>query len=152
MLNLTRVTPEPAVTVEVSETGVSVITLGLQGPPGVAATTVTGYPTTAALGGHRVVALDATGAVVLASNLNLSQAESVLGITTGATEAGSFPTIQRSGEIVEPSWNWTLGQPIFLGTGGLLTQTPPTLGFLLHVAFPISPTRAFIDIKQAFIL
>jgi hypothetical protein len=53
---------------------------------------------------------------------------------------GADVTVQFAYAITEGSWTWTLGQEVFLSTNGLLTQTPPTSGFLEGVGFPLSPT------------
>jgi hypothetical protein len=110
------------------------------------------YPAAVNLSGQRMVRLDSAGELVYAENTDLADAERVLGMTVGAVNTGDIAQVIRSGVVVEPTWNWTLGQPIFLSTTGLLTQTPPAAGFVLQVAFPISSTSVFIDIKQALIL
>jgi len=110
------------------------------------------YPAAVNLSGQRMVRLDSAGELVYAENTDLADAERVLGMTAGAVNTGDTAQVIRSGVVVEPTWNWTLGQPIFLSTTGLLTQTPPAAGFVLQVAFPVSSTSVFIDIKQALIL
>ena len=76
----------------------------------------------------------------------------MLGITTGAAAAGDAINVQASGEMTEVSWNWTPGLPVFLGTNGLLTQTPPVSGFQLVLGVAISPTKLAINIKQPIVL
>lgn len=170
MFDCVSIIDETQIEVIISEDSVTLITIGEQGPTGAvgpagpqgpigpqgpagqSSDTISGYTSSAALSGHRMVALDNSQQLVYASNLDLSQAERILGMTLGATNPGDSVTVIRSGEVTEPSWNWTLGQPIFLNQSGLLTQTPPASGFLIHVAFPITSTRVFVDIKQALIL
>ncbi len=105
-----------------------------------------------ALGGHRAVVLDATAKVIYADQSNLDHANKVLGITTGAAALNALAIIKTYGELTEPTWNWTLNQPVFLGANGLLTQTVPTSGFILIVGFPIEATKLFIEIKQPIII
>lgn len=139
-----------------------VVAVGIQGPQGLQgpkgdkgdAAADPEYVASTALGGHRVVVLNASEQLEYADNTNLTHADKVLGLTTGAVGSGSTVAIRYLGEMVEPSWSWTLNSPIFLGTNGLLTQTRPTApgSFVLQVAFPISATKVFIDIKQAYLI
>ena len=100
------------------------------------------------LGGHRLVVLDSSGQAAYADQTNLYHAGRVLGLTTGSAVSGAVATIQTFGEISESSWNWNpVLARVFLSTNGLLTQTPPTSGFLCVVGFPISATRLFIDVQ-----
>ena len=92
------------------------------------------------------------GKVYYASQQELTHMNKVLGITTGAVAMGANATIRAFGEMTEPSWNWTLDKPIFLGLNGLLTQTPPTTGFSLIIAFPTSATKIFVEIKDPILL
>lgn len=125
---------------------------GVPGPQGPSSAVIPGYVAGTNLSGHRLVTLNSSQQVVYASSSNLAHVDKVIGLTVGAATAGETIEIVRSGEVNEPSWEWSLNEPIFLGVDGVLTQTPPASGFLLFVAFPISPTRVFVDIKQALIL
>lgn len=102
------------------------------------------------LSGHRVVkAVD--GGVDYASIVWPEDAQTVIGLTSGATLATQFAKIQISGELMEPSWNWQLG-PVFNGVDGLLTQTNPSSGYSLVVGIAIEPTKILISLKQPIVL
>lgn len=104
-----------------------------------------------ATGGHRMVILNAAGQVEYADALIPEHAMQVLGMTTGAAIAGGQVTVQQSGEITEPSWSWTMNQPVFLGTNGQLTQVIPALptaAFSLVVGFPLAATRLLIRQRE----
>jgi len=105
-----------------------------------------------ALGGHRGVVLNAVAEAVYASNAVPAHLHKVLGLTTGAAILGATATVQTGGEMVEPTWAWTLDAPIFLGTSGLLTQVEPTTGFSLVVAFPVTATKIFIKLREPLAL
>lgn len=105
-----------------------------------------------ALGGHRAVVLDASGHAFYASSSNAAHAGRLAGITTGAAEVGSAVVLVSAGLLVEPSWSWTPGQPVFLGTGGMLTQTQPLEGFVQIIGMPSSPTSLFIHIRELIAL
>ena len=122
------------------------------GPAGGAALTVTAG---AALSGHRVVYLDAAEKAQYASNQTASHALIALGLTLGAAALDDPVDVQRSGEVTEPSWSWTLEQPVYLGATGLLTQTAPTSPALFQriVGFPTAATKLFLALREpVFIL
>lgn len=125
---------------------------GADGEPGVAGGVVVQCTVGEALGGHRVVVLNAAAAAVYASNAVPEHLHKVLGLTTGAVILGAEATVQTGGEMTEPTWAWTLDAPIFLGANGLLTQTPPVSGFLLVVAFPVTATKIFIKLREPLAL
>lgn len=104
----------------------------------------------AALGGHRIVYQDATGKAQYASNQVAAHALIMLGMTTGAVEVNAPVVVQHSGEITEPSWAWILEQPVYLGTNGLITQTPPANPALFQriVGFPMSATKLFLRLRE----
>lgn len=104
------------------------------------------------LGGHRAIVFNTDGTFIYADQSIPDHAERVLGITTGAAEAGAEVTIQTGGELTEPSWTWVLDQPIYLGTNGLLTQAVPTTGFIQQLAIPLSATSIKFISQTAFFL
>lgn len=157
--NAVIVVEEPRVQPIVAERTVAgVVAAGQQGPqgepgpPGQAGENFLTYPAGANIGGHRAVVLNSNEEAIYADYSNLDHAFKVLGITTGAASAGADATIQPFGEIAEPSWNWALDQPVYLGANGQLTQTPPSSGFLLVVGFPISPTKLYVEIGESIFL
>lgn len=131
---------------------ITIVTEGPQGPPGESSETGSTITCATALtmSGHRFVVLDNDKAVY-ADRTTSDHAHRVIGMTTGASNAGSV-SVQTSGEHEEPTWSWTLGQPVFLSTTGFMTQTVPTFGFILIVGFPISATKLFIKIHQPIMM
>ena len=105
--------------------------------------------TNVALGGHRVVRQTATGPDYADCGVLLHQ-ENILGLTTGAAAAGALVTIQRDGEIIEPSWNWLAGL-VFLGHNGLLTQTLPSSpdsAFIQAIGFSTAPQTLYVALRD----
>ncbi len=100
------------------------------------------------LGGHRVVTVEG----YYASNQVSTDKFKVLGVTTGAASIGGTATIATFGTITESSWNWTVGNPVFLSTNGQLTQTPPTTGFRTIIGKPETATKLFINISEPITL
>lgn len=137
---------------EASTSVINSIETGPQGRPGPAGATVITYPASTAIGGHRIVVLNATEAVEYADHTTLTHANKIAGMSTGAAVEGADVTIQTHGEITEISWTWALDTPVWLSTTGLMTQTPPITGFSLIIGFPISATKLFIDIREPIFL
>jgi hypothetical protein len=104
------------------------------------------------LSGHRVVVVYPDSRAHYADNQVMDDMPRVMGITMGAVSEGNPCDIQVFGEMIESSWSWTEGRPIFLGGNGLLTQTVPTTGFQMEVAFAVTPQKIMIEIKPPIVL
>jgi len=120
---------------------------GIQGVPGTTDIILYAYTAGDNLSGHRIVMLDSTGVLVYADNTVAASSLRVLGMTIGSSTLGTLVNVQKFGELVDPSWNWSVNLPIYLGLNGLLTQVPPSnpAKFSLIVGFAISATSIFIN-------
>jgi hypothetical protein len=98
--------------------------------------------------GHRVVVSEG-GYAVHANCLDFKHAEGVLGLSLNAAIPGSEVYVQTTGEVVESSWSWTPGNPLYVTNNGLLSQTPPSEGWVLLFAVAIDTTRILIAPHQA---
>ena len=94
------------------------------GPPGIPGGRVTATAGQT-LSGHRAVAFSDAGEVVYADNATPGHAWASVGITAAAALSGADVEVVTAGELVEPSWSWTPGLPVFVGAGGVLTQDAP---------------------------
>lgn len=119
---------------------------GPQGPPGPAGGTLIEKEAAQALGGHRIVRSTGADTCDYADNRYFEQGDDVLGLTLGAAAAGGTVFIVNGSEVEEPSWAWTPLEPLYLGTDGLMTQTPPgpEAAFTLVLGFATSATSAMI--------
>lgn len=137
-----------------SNNRVQAATIGIRGLPGADGASTTSVSKTAFrnLGGQRVVIAKNATEVDYADKNTPGHANVIFGITENAASAGSENFVKIFGEMTETSWNWTIGQPIFCGANGLLTQTVPQTGFLIIVATAISPDTIFINIRQPILL
>lgn len=145
-------------TLVVAEEVLTLVSEAVQGPPGVPGPkgeqgapggTQIERPAAINLSGHRVVMLDGQGGATYASNTDQTHANRIVGMTTHAAVAGALVALSIYGEVTEPSWNWSVDQPVYLGADGFLTQTPPAAPaakFSVVVGFPISATTLFINI------
>lgn len=123
---------------------------GQQGPIGPSGGTALTVTSDVAIGGGRFVVLDENQKAKYASSDTPAHASKVLGLTLGATNPGDPIYVQRSGEIVEPSWNLVLDTPVYLGVNGLLTQAEPANPsvFSLIVGFPVTATKLFLSFRE----
>lgn len=128
---------------------IEVGTPGPAGPPGPSGSEAVQRVAGADLGGHRLVRTLADGSVDYVDNTNVLHGDDTLGVTTGAALTGAPATIQTSGALTEPSWSWTPGEPIFAGTNGQLTQTPPVAAFSQVVGFAATPTSMVVAIQPS---
>ena len=101
-------------------------------------------PAGADVSGHRALMWDGTGGVVHADPMLPSYEFG--GISTQAATAGAPVLVAESGLVVEPSWSWTPGAPVYAGAQGQLTQTPPSSGVLHQVAVAASATSVLMQV------
>jgi hypothetical protein len=136
-----------AVEVPLGPDVIEIVREGDQGPEGlgVRLAQVAAVP----IGGHKAVRA-VVGGVAPASASDVSQANTIIGITRGAAGVGALADIAFGGEVEEPTWAWSLG-PIYLGENGTLTQTPPSVGFVQRLGTALSPTKIAVLIGPATI-
>lgn len=103
-----------------------------------------------AIGGHRAVVINPDDRVWLADPATAGASPPV-GISVSAASAGTPIPIRTSGLTTETSWNWVSG-PIYLGAGGTLTQTVPTMGAIVSMGVAAGPDRMRVDPKLIAIL
>lgn len=171
MPNTTTIRPSYPTTVVQTETGETTISptpfavtvveagIGPQGPPGPAGPIgPTGGSTVAkvaaqTLSGHRIVrTVDATQVDYCDAD-TLAHRDTLLGMTTGAAISGAAVNVQAAGEIDEPSWSWTPGQPVFCGPNGTLTQTfSAAWKFTRIVGWAQSATRIWFSLREPITL
>ncbi len=108
-------------------------------------TTTQAYLSGAALSALRLVKLNTSNQLVYADS---SVDATVLGLTFQAVSSGVAPITVISGLVVDPSWNWTRGAPLFLGTNGQLSESIPSSGFIVPIGSAEAPTIVNINITQ----
>lgn len=126
-------------------------TIALAGPAGPAGSSFDSYPCVQPVSGHWVIALVA-GVAVPADQSSLIHMDAVVGLSTSGVAAGAQVTVQRGGLLVEPSWSWVPGLPLFaVGLGGL-SQSPPTSGSLRVLGVAQSPTSILVALREPYTL
>jgi hypothetical protein len=124
---------------------------GPPGPPGGGGAATLQLIAQGALSGHRVVRATALG-VAYVDPSDPQQAGTALGVTTHAALNQQPVLVQQIGELEESTWAWTLNLPVYVGANGVLTQAPPTAGFVEIVGMPTAPTKLAINLRNSIIL
>lgn len=140
----------PAAVVVPPQPGASVHVLPAVGPRGDPGTTQT-VTAAVTLSGHRVVVLTPEGATP-ADPDDPAHAWTAVAVTLGAALAGQPVQVAAAGTITEPSWAWTPLQPVYAGPAGVLTQTPPTTGWLRVVGVATSATSLWLAFHRPITL
>jgi hypothetical protein len=121
--------------------------IGRRGPPGTPGetegATFLAEPGETIHGRRMVRVVD--GRIYHPSLAEAAHASQVIGL---ALQAGNGPEpllVRTGGYHEEASWNWTPGR-LWCDEAGVLTQTPPSTGWVLPVGRALTPTRIEIDI------
>jgi hypothetical protein len=102
-----------------------------------------------ALEANRLVAV-VGGLLVYADQSNLNHAYAIVGMTKAPTSPGQAVVLLSEGLASSSSWNWTPGEPIFVGSNGQLTQDADSLttGFLASAGRVITPQQIYLDVEE----
>jgi hypothetical protein len=97
---------------------------------------------------YKLVALNANAETILASSLDLTQVDRILGILDNDEETVTF------GTITNPAWNWIPEASLYLGANGNIVTTSTVDGatFSLKIGTAISATQIFVKIGTPVIL
>lgn len=131
----------------------NILIQGFQGPAGAKGDTVLASSIAPKSVGQittpfKAVALTGSNNAVLADKDTPSHASAVYGLTITSANPGETVSVQTFGEV-DTNYEFTSGQPVFLGNNGNLTQTVPTSGFTLIVGWAITASKIFVSIGQA---
>jgi hypothetical protein len=88
--------------------------------------------------------------LVATSNV-VTNVNNIIGIALDDYLIGETGRAQQVGQIDNPAWAFTTGEPVFL-TFDVPETTPPVAGFVQIIGAALSPTRMEIDLKQAVVL
>lgn len=142
-------TPTYVAEVQTATTTASVNVPGPQGPPGDTDAAVLLATTGTAINALRVVKLE-NDLAYIADAYTAADANRVIGISvTAASNPGEQISVRTDGEMNDAVWSWTPGA-IYVGQNGVLTQTAPSVGFVLEVARARSATKIIVDVQNPF--
>lgn len=120
--------------------------------PGNAVPEVLGTAAETVLRGAPVVATTDAQRFGAASSDNEAHAGRVLGIAANSANADGPLRVQTSGVLAGLGYAWTVGEEVFAGPSGTLTQTAPENGFSQSVGVAVGPSTLFIDIREAVLM
>jgi len=97
---------------------------------------------------YKVVAINANSETILASTLDATQANKVVGILNANTQTVTL------GTLTNPAWTWTPDQTLYLGSNGEITTSSTIDGaqFSLKVGYALSATKVFVKIGTPVVL
>lgn len=125
----------------------------ITGPPGPPGPATTSFPLTVAMTVSQAQVIASVADVpAIADRSILAQCGGVLGVASTGVSGGGLITVQFAGELVITGWTWVGNTPVFLGLNGVLTQTPPTTGFLQIIGTPVNPTTLLIALQPPVLL
>ncbi len=101
-----------------------------------------------AISSLKVLRNDVSDTAFIADSSDVSDFNRVLGISKEAKGSGEDIAYTISGKLEEALWSWDVTKPIFFDSNGDLTQTPPSSGFSMIVAIPITSKIINVTLKQ----
>lgn len=126
---------------------------GVQGIPGIGSeASIVAKPAGETIAKYRVLLL-LSGVAYLANPSNTAHSHDVYGVALTDSTYGDSVDIRVAGEIVNPLWSWNVNLPIFLGSGGILTQSVPAApGFSMIVGFAATTQSMIVRLREPIIL
>jgi hypothetical protein len=73
--------------------------------------------------------------------------ELLLGVTFTSAQAQQLLSVQPGGVMDDSGWSWVPG-PIWLGSNGTITQSPPATGYDVRIGAAVSPTRITLNLQD----
>jgi len=149
MSSLTVQDQTPEIEVIDRKPTVTLASSGPAGPPGAAGdiqNQTRTYVAASAVGGGRIVRSSTVTDVEHADSSDAGNMHNTIGLTLAAASGGGNVQVLIEGQSVDVSWAWTVGDPIFFNTSGVLTQTAPATGFYQAVGHALTATSVLIRI------
>lgn len=103
------------------------------------------------INGGKAVMIDTDGKVYLFDILNPYHYDKYLGISSTAVLAGQQCTIVTHGKNTTLGPGWLSGRPYYIATGGDLSTTPPSLGFLKQIGVGIDTDTIMIVAANQYV-
>ncbi len=108
------------------------------------------YTAAQTLPAYSAVYESTVGMVSLADCGSLASCAPLVGVTRGVAAIGRQVPLARNGEeLSSTTWNWLPRQPVYLGSGGSLTQGLPGSGYPLIVGWAISSQALRVGVSGA---
>ncbi|AXF86628.1 hypothetical protein DTO96_102383 [Ephemeroptericola cinctiostellae] len=105
-----------------------------------------------ALSGHVAAVYAANGSVAEIDLMDSAHAHSLAGITLNASSVGGVVELIEAGYLTHNGWDFQAGKPVFIGIGGVLTQTPvypPAAIWRRRIGTALSAETLAVDFQSA---
>jgi hypothetical protein len=86
-----------------------------------------------------------------ADSSNVSHFGKLLGLALVNIAPTFVGRVQVYGLLINALWSWSVGDNIFLN-GTILSNTPPTTGFLVQIGYADTPTKIIITMENRILL
>jgi hypothetical protein len=77
---------------------------------------------------------------------------SVIGVALNGANIGEEVEIKTSGELKDIFFNFSIGEKLFLGANGAITNTPPSSGYHVCIGHGLGSGAIFINIESEIVL
>lgn len=98
------------------------------------------------ISGHCAVAAVEGGVAMVGSDN--AQVIKAFGIALTSAISGAQVNIKTKDIITEPTWNWDVNKVIFVGIGGVLTQTPPQTGYSVTAGIALASNKMLVRFEN----
>jgi hypothetical protein len=99
---------------------------------------------------YRVVTTDPLGFGIHASSGIAAHVDQVIGLALQSAAPGAFFEVAESGLVTNPGWNWTPGQPLFLGLDGQVVPAPVG-NFTMQVGYAKTDKQVYVRIGRGIL-
>lgn len=76
----------------------------------------------------------------------------IIGLAAAAASLGDSVTAIATGLFTLGGWSWTVGQPVYVGLNGNLTQTPPIDGYLAVIGHAVAAATILLHIEPSILI
>ena len=101
---------------------------------------------------YRVVVTNEIGSLEYANHHNQDHAYRVVGVTLGSGSSGTAVVIAIHGYVKNSNWNFVAGTQVYVGSGGNITSTVPTDGFICVLGKALSSTEVLVNLSNSVLL
>lgn len=104
---------------------------------------ITGEP----ISGHKAICVKADGLVYYA-DADDEETSGVIGISRAAAGTGEYVPIRTVGELQHSGWSWVVGEPVYVGLTGGLTQSVTGAEYVIIVGIATVEDTINIEVQQ----
>lgn len=123
---------------------------GPQGPPGTGGDPTFGLTTAGTIPSNSLVVASGASACAVANATDADQFPGgAIGFVVTGVSTGGTAVIRQSGTVTVSGATWTAGQVLYAGSGGAISTTPPTSGWVQIVGTALTATTMALKLGEA---